>query len=116
MHQTLESRFVQRERGRLGKFFHIKHQREIQIWRRNPRTCETDVMCSVGSTKQRGRQPYNTIGWCARGDPSIRMAEAVGLSMSKICSAYRIADGLYFWSANLCVNEWGAFSSWRTGW
>ncbi|MFS8002605.1 hypothetical protein Hanom_Chr13g01204041 [Helianthus anomalus] len=68
-------------------------------------------MCSGGSTKQGGRQPYNTIGWCARGHPSIRMAEAalltliVGLSMSKICSAYRIADGLYFWSANLCVNE-----------
>ncbi|MFS7961711.1 hypothetical protein Hanom_Chr08g00718321 [Helianthus anomalus] len=50
-------------------------------------------MCSGGSTKQRGRRSYNMIGWCARGHPSIRMAEAalltliVGLSMSKICSA-----------------------------
>ncbi|XAR52460.1 hypothetical protein NMG60_11020554 [Bertholletia excelsa] len=40
----------------------------------------------------------------------------VGLSMAEICSAYPTSGGLYFWSAELCGNEWGPLASWFTGW
>ncbi|KAF5807535.1 hypothetical protein HanXRQr2_Chr05g0234771 [Helianthus annuus] len=93
MHQTLESRFVHRERERER---------------------EADLVVLAEEHRQSKDLRYRCHvqwRWCARGHPSIRMAEAalltliVGLSMSKICPSYRIADGLYFWSANLCVNE-----------
>ncbi|KXS16078.1 APC amino acid permease [Gonapodya prolifera JEL478] len=44
------------------------------------------------------------------------MALCVGCSMAEICSAYPTAGGLYYWSAKLGGDNYGAAFAWFTGW